>query len=80
MARSILDDLEDILPDVDRFNLIESRGDHAISATLYLFESIHNSFDEETASVLEKRFINAIRSKDKNKFIRTLKKIRSQKD
>ncbi len=74
-TKSILEELSNILPEKDRIQVLESRGNNLIASAINLLENIKEHYGEETANILERRLINCIRSKNADKFTRGLKKI-----
>lgn len=74
--RSILDELEDIVPKKDRGSLIEARASHIINSAHYLFEMIGNNYDALLAEQIQKRLMSAIRSGNVERFGRYLAKLR----
>jgi hypothetical protein len=73
-TRSILTELDTILLNRDKHNVIESKSVHVMNSAINLINLIKENFDQEVADDLEKRLINAIRSQDPNKFIRGIRK------
>ena len=55
--------------------VVESNGQQVIQTAINLINLINESFDVETASDLNKRLINAIRTKDPKKFARGIGKV-----
>lgn len=78
-TRSILQELSDLGVHRDTDLIIESRGSNLIESAVNLLTLIRENYDIETASELERRFINAIRSGDSAKFKRGIKKIQESK-
>jgi hypothetical protein len=74
-TRSILQELNEIAQRRSNDSLVESRATNIINSAINLLESIHQNYDAETAGELERRFINAIKGQDPNKFIRGVRKI-----
>lgn len=75
-ARSILDELDTLLVQKDRENIVESRATHIIQGAINLMSMIREAYDEDTADELERRLINSIRGKDATKFVRGIRNIR----
>jgi len=77
-TRSILDELESIYQekhsDRDQNYIIESRARNVIASAVRLIEQIEESYSEEEAENLSRKFLNAIRNRDPNKFARMLRK------
>ena len=78
-TRSILQELNDIGISRDTDLIIESRGSNIIQSAINLLDLIRENYDIETATELERRFINSIKGSDPNKFKRGVKKIQESK-
>lgn len=79
-TRSILQELSDLGVNRNKELIIESRGTNLIESAINLLSLIRENYDLETASELERRFLNAIRSGEPAKFKRGIKKIQESKD
>lgn len=79
-TRSILQELSDLGVSQNKDLVIEARGSNLIQSAVNLLTLIRENYDIETASELERRFINAIRTGDTAKFTRGIKKIQESKD
>lgn len=79
-TRSILQELSDLSINRNKDLVIESRGTNLIESAINLLSLIKEQYDLETASELERRFINAIRSGEPAKFKRGIKKIQESRD
>lgn len=77
-TRSILEELDSYFVEKDKENVLESRADHVIQGAINLINTIRESYDEEAASELERRLLNSIRAQDPNKFIRGIRRMRSE--
>jgi|TARA_B100000900_G_scaffold408643_1_gene423230 hypothetical protein len=74
-TRSILEELNQIHRTTNNDALIQSTGNNLIESAINLLNRIAESYDQETAQELERRFINSIRSGDPRKFKRGVDKI-----
>ena len=74
-TRSILEELNQIHRTSNNDALIQSTGNNLIESAINLLNRIAESYDQETAQELERRFINSIRSGDPRKFKRGVDKI-----
>jgi hypothetical protein len=74
-TRSILEELNEISLIRNKDYLIENKGTNLISSAINLLKLIRENYDIETATELERRFINAIRSGDSDKFKRGMGKV-----
>lgn len=79
-TRSILQELNDLSAKPKAENVVDSRAVHVIESAINVLKMIKENFDAETASDLEKRFINSIRSGDPQKFARGIKNYKKGKD
>lgn len=77
-TRSILEELDTIYQekyrDNDRRYIIESRASNVIASAIRLIEQIEQEFSAEQAENLTRKLLNAIRDRDPNKFIRTVRR------
>jgi len=78
-TRSILEELNSIRTSRDEDLLIESTGSNIIESAINLLNRISRTYDEATASELERRFVNSIKSGDPKKFKRGVDKIMEAK-
>jgi hypothetical protein len=79
-TRSILQELSNLGISRDKDQVIESRGSNLIESAINLLSLIREEYDIETASELERRFLNAIRASDPAKFKRGIKKIQESRN
>jgi hypothetical protein len=80
-TRSILEELNNL----DRSrksqdHLIESTGGNIIESAINLLNKISKTYDADTASELERRFLNSIRTGDPRKFKRSITKVIENKN
>ena len=71
-TRSILEELSNIDRSANKDLLIETSANNIIESAINLLNRISNTYDENTASELERRFLNSIKSSDPRKFKRCL--------
>ena len=74
-TRSILQELNNLAITSDKDRLIESTANNIINSSINLINLINSEYDATTASELERRFLNSIRSGDAKKFKRGIEKI-----
>lgn len=77
-TRSLLEELERISKHRDTKHIIESRATNVISSAIHLLEVIERNFDSEQAAILEKKLLIAIKNRDQEKFVRSLKRTANQ--
>lgn len=73
-TRSILEELS-TLGRQDADLLIEARANNIIESAINLLDRIGRTYDAETASELERRFLNSIRTGDPKKFKRGIQRV-----
>ena len=73
-TRSILEELESLYVERDRMHLVESKANNVIASAIRLMEFIDANYSQEDAEVLNRKLLNAIRSRDPRKFERSLKR------
>lgn len=74
-TRSILEELNNVHGRKDSDHLIDSTANNIIESAINLLSRIHSTYDVDTASELERRFINSIKSNDPRKFTRSMNRI-----
>lgn len=79
MARSLFEELDQVIPNQNKFRLVESKGDHIVASAVNFLRLLRENFSEEEALALEKRFFSAIRNEDFRRFERGIKKLQEGK-
>ena len=74
-TRSILEELNNVHGRKDSDHLIDVSANNIIESAINLLSRIHSTYDADTASELERRFINSIKSNDPRKFKRSMTRI-----
>lgn len=75
MAKSILEELNQISKDRDRNYVVRNRAEHVIEGAINLLDQIDKYYDPDTAKDLQNRLINSIRGRDSQKFERGINKV-----
>jgi len=75
MAKSILEELNQISKDRDRNYVVRNRAEHVIEGAINLLNQIDKYYDSDTAKDLQNRLINSIRGRDSQKFERGINKV-----
>ena len=73
-TRSILEELDSLYIEHDPKVLIENRAHNIITSAIRLLEQIESEFSPEQAENLQRKLLNAIKAKDRNKFSKSLRK------
>jgi hypothetical protein len=79
-TRSILEELNSVYGKRDAARFIDTTANNIIESSINLLSRIHSTYDVETASELERRFLNSIKSGDPRKFRRAITKIIESKE
>lgn len=74
--KSIIEELDSIVPAKNKHTIIESRAAHLIASANNLINLIRESYDSDVADDLVKRLHRSIASSDQNKFMRKIKELR----
>jgi len=74
-TRSILEELNNLGLNRDNDRLIEATANNIISSSINLINTLNSTYDAQTASELERRFLNSIKSGDPRKFKRGISKV-----
>jgi len=77
--RSILEELENLHIERDKTHIIRSRADSLIESAGRLLDLVNETYTEEEADDLTRKFLNSIRTRDGRKFQRSLKRINESK-
>jgi len=73
-TRSLLQELEALGNNRDTTHIIESRAHNIITSAINLLELINKHYPEEQAQLLERKLLSAIKSKDQQRFAKSLRK------
>jgi len=73
-TRSLLQELEELGNNRDTSHIIESRAHNIIISAINLLELINKHYPEEQAQILERKLLSAIKSKDQQRFAKSLRK------
>lgn len=73
-TRSLLEELEIIGNNRDTKHIIESRAHNIITSAINLLEMINKTYDSEKAAILERKLLNAIKSRDQDRFSKSIRK------
>ena len=71
--------MEDLHIERDKSHVIRSLADNLIESAGRLLDLVTESYSEEEADNLTRKFLNSIRTRDSRKFQRSLKKINESK-
>lgn len=72
---SILDELNHVVPNANRDLIVEGRAQQVIASFTNLMHLIEESYDPATATDLQKRLVNALRTQNPEKFSRKIRSL-----
>jgi hypothetical protein len=75
-TRSLLEELESLGNNRDLSHIIENRAHNIITSAINLIDLINTQYDGEKAQILERKLLSAIKSKDSDRFSKSLRKNR----
>ena len=73
-TRSLLEELDSMYIERERDLIIESRASNIIAGAINLLEQIDASYSPEQAENLTRKLLNAIRTRDADRFARTVRR------
>ena len=73
-TRSLLEELDSMYVERDQRHVIENRAANVIASAIRLLEQIDSSYSAEDAQNLQRKLLNAIRTKDAGKFSRSVRR------
>ena len=73
-TRSLLEELESLGNNRDLSHIIENRAHNIITSAINLIDLINTQYDGEKAQILERKLLSAIKSKDSDRFSKSLRK------
>ena len=74
---SLLEELESMHREKDSQHIIESRANNIITSAINLIDLISETYSEDQANDLTRKFLNSIKSRDLLKFKRSLGRVNS---
>lgn len=80
VTKSLLEELNSITLKKNSEAVIESRAAHVIESAINLLSLIKENYSPEQAYELERRLINSIKGGDPAKFVRSIRKLRDNKE
>lgn len=79
-TRSLLEELNSISEKKHSEAIIETRAAHVIDSAINLLSLIKEHYSPDEAYELERRLINSIKGSDPNKFVRSIRRLRDNKE
>ena len=79
-TRSILEEINSLVPNQNRKEVISSRADHVISSAINLINLIKENYEPEVAQDLERKLLNAIRLQEFSKFKNSLRRAETNEE
>lgn len=76
-TKSILEELDTLYVERDRRLVIENRASTLIETAIRLIEQIESEYPADQAENLVRKLVNAIRNKEPQKFVRSVRRTRA---
>ena len=73
-TKSLLEELQTFGDTRDMNNIIENRASNIITSAINLIELMQKHYSSDKAELLEKKLLSAIKSKDQDRFTKSLRK------
>lgn len=73
-TKSLLEELDSLYIERDRRLVIENRARNLIDSAIRLLEDFEQEYTSEQSEMLARKFLNAIRNRDTNKFARSVRR------
>jgi hypothetical protein len=73
-TKSLLEELQSFGDTRDMNNIIENRASNIITSAINLIELMQKHYSSDKAELLEKKLLSAIKSKDQDRFTKSLRK------
>jgi hypothetical protein len=73
-TKSLLEELQSFGDTRDINSIIENRASNIIASAINLVELLQKHYPSEKAEMLERKLLSAIKSKDKDRFSKSLRK------
>ena len=73
-TKSLLEELQSFGDTRDINNIIENRASNIITSAINLIELMQKNYPSDKAELLEKKLLSAIKSKDQDRFTKSLRK------
>lgn len=73
-TKSLLEELDSLANTRDQAAIIESRANNIITSAINLLEMMGKHYTPEQCDVLERKLLGSIKSRDKERFAKSLRK------
>jgi hypothetical protein len=74
--RTLIEELDRLVPARDRHQVIEARASNVIASCINVMQLITEHYSEEEADELHKRLVGAIKNRDASKFNRKIREFK----
>ena len=78
--RSMLDEMESLLPEKDKHVVIEARASHILESAINLLQLINDNFPPHEAQELQRRFFLAVKNENPKKFLVGIRRMKENKN
>ncbi len=78
--KSLLDELDHMVPKKDKYTVLEARVHHFLSSGINILKQIEENFSPEEADELSRRLFNSLKGRNPAKFERKIRQLRESKE
>ena len=78
--KSLLDELDHMVPTKDKYTVLEARVHHFLSSGINILKQIEENFSPEEADELSRRLFNSLKGRDPAKFKRKIRQLKEAKE
>ena len=78
--KSLLDELDRMVPQKDKHTVVESRAHHIITSGINLIRLIEENFSPQESEELKRRLFNSLKSCDYSKFQRKIRQLKESEN
>ena len=79
-TKSLLQEINEVIPAKNKQVVIESRGQHVIHTVINLIGILYETYDQEIALDLHRRLLISIKNQDPKKFLTGMKRAKSNEN
>lgn len=78
--KSLLDELDGMIPERDKYSVIESRAHHFVVSGTHLLKQIEENFSPQESDELIRRLFNSLKNRNPIKFQRKIRQLKEDKE
>ena len=78
--KSLLDELDHMVPKKDKYTVLEARVHHFLTSGINILKQMEENFSPEEADELSRRLFNALKGRNPAKFQRKIRELKEAKE